>query len=108
MFGRSIAAAVIARAGEGRSYVCSPIRGIVCRCSHVEEIPIGVVDINAEGPTCSGDIDRTIEIVGLQESAILRIRQHPTKIVVANIQLIIIVVGSPCVTHHISVDIVLN
>ena len=68
-------------------------------------ISVGVVDIDSEIPFTPVYVDRAEEVILSHESSVLVIRQHPTQVVITNIECLIVVVHCPFIT---SFDIIYN
>ena len=62
------------------------------RLAEIEMMDIGIDQINAQLPTALMRTIRPIEMLSLQESAILRTAENPTQIIVTDIQTIVITV----------------
>ena len=95
-----ISSPIITHMMNMRTIVRSTIGMIMIRHTEIEQAAIRIIDINPETPSSSGDINGTIEILSSQESAVLRIAQHPTKIIVANIQRFIVIIQCPLITPY--------
>lgn len=89
-----------------RTIMRSTIGTIMVRHTEIEQAVVRVVDINAEVPSSSRHIYRAIEIIGIHEPAILPVAQHPTEIIITNIQCFVVIIQSPFIAAcHIIHDI---
>lgn len=70
------------------------------RLAEIEMMDIGIDQINAQLPTALMRTIRPIEMLSLQESAILRTAENPTQIIVTDIQTIVITVQRTTITIH--------
>ncbi len=102
-----IASLVITGIVEMRAIVGARILMIVIRTGKEEMVMIGVRDVNTEIPMVATGINRSVEIVGTYEATVLATAQHPTKVIVAHVQIVVITVECPLVSpqyvvHHIA------
>lgn len=97
-----IPSTIIAYIVKMRPVVSSRIATIMVGFRKIEIVTIGISNVDTEIPSATTCIDRTIEIIGLQKTSILRIAQYPTQVVVTYIQIIIIIIQRPFVsTYHV-------
>ena len=80
-----IPSAIIAYIVKMRPVVSSRIATIMVGFRKIEIVTIGISNVDTEIPSATTCIDRTIEIIGLQKTSILRIAQYPTQVVVTYI-----------------------
>jgi hypothetical protein len=93
---------IVALIAERLTEVTTLVASVYTRMRLIEEASVGVDTIDAEEPSAGSHTDWTIEVLNLQEAAILTVAQHPAKIIVAEIESIVVVVDSPLVTiNHI-------
>ncbi len=92
---------------ETHPAVPAPVMGpgvtlVMIRFIKIEMTVIGIRDIYPERPLAPAGIDRTIEIIRLQEPAVLGLVEYIPQIIVPEIQRSIIFLHGPVVsTHHI-------
>ena len=78
------------------------VGAIMMRTRIVKMVRIGISDINPERPAPTAHINRAEEVGSLHETGVLPATQHPTQIVIAHIQIIIVTVQRPFLTpQHI-------
>lgn len=83
-----------------RAVMPATIGPVMIGTAEVEMIVIGIRNVDAEVPPSTTGIDGAIEIIGLEETTVLRFAQYPTQIVIAHIQRSVIVVQRPLITAH--------
>lgn len=71
---------------------------VYSRTRHEKQTGMDITQVNTESPTGCRLVDWTIEILRLQEMTILGGCQDITEVVVANIQIVIIVVNGPLIS----------
>ena len=82
--------------------VSTTIGVIVHRHTKVEIVAVSITRIDAHTPTSLYHIDRTVEIVTIDKSAVLTVTEHIHKVLIAHIeQIVIIVNGVVIAIHHI-------
>ena len=97
-----ISSTIIAYIVKMRPVVSTRIAAIMVGFREIEMVMIGISNVYPEVPSATVCIDRTIEIIRLQETVILRIVQHPAQVVITYIQIIIIIIQCPFVSvYHI-------
>ena len=79
-----IARSIVVRLSVTMTGMLAQVGLVVHRGIVVEELPIIINRIDAEVPAHVGSIDRTIEILAREESAVLARREHVVNIVVAH------------------------
>lgn len=75
-----------------RTIMPTAICTVMIRPREIEMIMVGVSDVNPKRPTTTTYINRTVKIGGLHETAVLPVIQHPSKVVIAHIQIIVIAI----------------
>lgn len=105
--GMLVASLVVTDIVVMRTVMPACIRMVVIGTGKEEMVMVGVRDVDTEIPMVATGVDRPVEIVGTYEAAILAAAQHPTEIVVAYIQIVIITVERPFISpqhivHHIA------
>lgn len=78
-----------------RTIMPTAICTVMIRPREIEMIMVGVSDVNPKRPTTTTYINRTVKIGGLHETAVLPVIQHPSKVVIAHIQIIVIAIQGP-------------
>ncbi|EDO55933.1 hypothetical protein BACUNI_00407 [Bacteroides uniformis ATCC 8492] len=78
-----------------RTIMATAICTVMIRPREIEMIMVGVSDVNPKRPTTTTYINRTVKIGGPHETAVLPVIQHPSKVVIAHIQIIVIAIQCP-------------
>lgn len=92
---------------ETYTTISAPVMGsgitpVMIRLIKIEMIVIGISDIYPERPLAPARVDRTIEIIRLQEAPVLGLVQYIPQVIVPEIQGGIILLHGPVVpTYHI-------
>lgn len=97
-----VASAVIAGIVVMGAIVSAAISAVVIGTREVEMVVVGIVDVYPEVPTVSTGIDGPVEVIGLYEAGILAAAQHPAKVVIAYIEVVVVAIERPLfASHHI-------
>ncbi len=98
VMGMLVTTAIIAHIIIMGTIMSAAIRAIVIWAGEIKMITIGISDVNPERPASATDIHRTVEVGSLHEAVVLLAVHHPTEIVVAHIQVVVVAVQSPLLT----------
>lgn len=84
--------------------VSTTIGVIVHRYTKVEIVAICITCIDTHPPSAIYHIDRTIEIVAIDKSAVLTVTEHIHKVLIAHIEQIVIIVNGIVIAIHYIVN----
>lgn len=90
-----VASAVIAVVMMVSAAMPAIVRAIVIRTGEIEVVMVVIGHVNPEVPTVSAGINRPVEVFGLHETPILAVAQHPAKVVIAHVEVIVVAVERP-------------